>query len=1210
MVMTLLTPLLWLFCYFLAYWFAMYAFVWIHSLSGQGESTAAADTPRGKVLILVPSHHEGAGLVDTVRTLIDQDYDDDVEVQVLVEDFSDSTVAALTAAYPHMEPDDEGRIQLNSGLTRRAVSIVAVGHRAKHVKLNHALAQADDADFVALLDADHRAKLDWISNGVRVLSAASADGVQFRKRALSTGSLAQIWDAGLSHVAFELFNRALQMSFGRVSFTGSTAVFRAGPLRKHKFTDCITEDTFLSYTLMLSGHRIVYDHRVGSFEEVTPNIPSFVFRRRRWSAGHTHAFFAHLPKVFFGDAPLSTRALILFNGQFFLTPVFIALFFLVHGLYYFALYPLEIRAMVLGVSVAIAIPVTLWLSWRRSTKASDFMATAFMVVPQVAIGGTVLYGMVSGDPYYYITSFPHEGLVWAAEAGFLLVGAATFVLAAIHIRAMAWQPALVFVLTFPLLIVFDLLSALYGFSDFVLKRRQWSRIDRQTEYSADLDESLKGRLVVTKEQTQPRNRVLSRLTWVFGLSFALVGTNEVLSVGPCDTISPFLWEPFFVDRNKAPAVGVNISRTVDTGALQVRVHVEARPDVPGPLHIRIMEADTVLGEEHLLEGRSMVAETSWPLGWSSRVLSVTLSGPETTCLVERTVSSRVIEIGDGGLMINGEPFAIKGMVPSFLTPSTALGISEGFAQLKRIGINAVRLYHPPTPSIEAAAAKHQMLLIPQPDLSTWDNFDPQNQLGRSLYRRRWDRLVRQTTGNPLVLFLNTGNELEIDDRSRDHIGAIREVIKDARSGSPNLTTYSTFATYIDYPVDILGINMLDSGPTYWTRALALVQRLGVPFYASEFGGFVAFFERPSSALRQWRMFHQAKAVRKYGGSGTVFFASHDNWRQAVPPGEFNDPFQGEHPDDSRGFWDPSNAAKPELEMLTYLLSDVDATVINRRIGPADDSIQVSVRNRRDYHLSEVSIIMGPETSASVGDLAPGSSAVVSLALSPLRDRADYPNVELEVAHTTHSGLEGRSLWSMTVPDPSSGPVVVGAKVFNVEQETERVTFSALVDGDVRVVVPDGWGSVLIGQTLHPTPNGELHLALPSPTTPVDALEMSRDGQTWETFDGLSIGTGERFLRFQVPGSPSENAALVMSGLAARQVHFRWTDEMTSVDAHPYRETTTSIAGRSGEVMVRMRRRRPEYLTASQSPTGDPVPIALSAPFVFDPQLVEVQRGSK
>ena len=106
--------------------------------------------------------------------------------------------------------------------------------------------------------------------------------------------------------------------------------------------------------------------------------------------------------MFFGSAPLSTRILILFNGQFFLTPVFIALFFLVHGIYYLALYPVEIRSLVLGASIAIALPLTLWLSWRRSTKITDLIVTSFMVIPQVAIGGTWLYGIVSGDPYYYI----------------------------------------------------------------------------------------------------------------------------------------------------------------------------------------------------------------------------------------------------------------------------------------------------------------------------------------------------------------------------------------------------------------------------------------------------------------------------------------------------------------------------------------------------------------------------------------------------------------------------------------------------------------------------------------------------------------------------------------------------------------------------------------------------------------------------------------
>ena len=92
-------PALWLLAYALLYWFALFAFVWIHSLSGSRLPAHSGRQDRGRVLVLVPSHHEGEGLVDTVRTLIDQDYEGSIEVQVLVQDFSDETVDALSRAY-------------------------------------------------------------------------------------------------------------------------------------------------------------------------------------------------------------------------------------------------------------------------------------------------------------------------------------------------------------------------------------------------------------------------------------------------------------------------------------------------------------------------------------------------------------------------------------------------------------------------------------------------------------------------------------------------------------------------------------------------------------------------------------------------------------------------------------------------------------------------------------------------------------------------------------------------------------------------------------------------------------------------------------------------------------------------------------------------------------------------------------------------------
>ena len=88
----------------------------------------------------------------------------------------------------------DGVLHLDIGEPERTASVVAVGDNAKHAKLNYALERAD-ADYIALLDADHRACLDWVSNGVSVLIAEGADAVQFRKRALSSGGLPKTWDS-------------------------------------------------------------------------------------------------------------------------------------------------------------------------------------------------------------------------------------------------------------------------------------------------------------------------------------------------------------------------------------------------------------------------------------------------------------------------------------------------------------------------------------------------------------------------------------------------------------------------------------------------------------------------------------------------------------------------------------------------------------------------------------------------------------------------------------------------------------------------------------------------------------------------------------------------------------------------------------------------------------------------------------------------------
>ena len=956
---------------------------------------------------------------------------------------------------------------------------------------------------------------------------------------------------------------------------------------------------------MLTGHRIVYDARTGSFEEVTPNIPSFVFRRRRWSAGHTHAFIHHLPAVFQSKAPIESKILVLFNGQFFLIPAVISVFFLVHGAYYFALFPVEMRALVLLASGLGAALLSLWLSRRRTTKINDFLVSWFVLFPQACIGGTALADLVLGERYLYLTAFPFERYVWLAEFLFFLAGIVTFVLAGARIGGGRVSGRLLFVLSFPALVFFDLLSAVFGLSDFLLSRRQWSVIDRTQAYSDDVDEALKTRLVVTKRDApSPRRRVgLPVLTLLGAAGVVLV--NEVLSIGPCGQVQPFLWTPFTAPESPAAALIVGSPEAIGDGRVSAEVTVRVDLEKAGAPVVTLYDGDIRVDADPASEdsegNRSWVLE--WPMGWETRTVRASVVAPGLSCLIEESVSTRHVTVGKDGIVLNGEPFTIKGMVASFLVPAIGLGVDDGFRQLKAAGINTVRLYHPPTEPILRAARDHSMLLIPQPDQSTWDNFDPQSQLSRNGYRGRWDELASSAEGDPYVLLLNGGNELEIADRSAEQVSAIRSILAEMSASTGTPTTYSTFATFINYPVDILGINMLDSGATYWDRALAMVRGFGRPFYASEFGGFVAFFERPSSALRQWRMFQQVATLERYGASGMVYFSSHDNWSQPVPPGEFNDPFSGDHPDDRRGFWDQDNRPKPELEMLKYLTSDVSVEMSD------DDgqAVRVRMKNRRDYRLEGVSLHWEGGAVTTVGDIEARGVLEAVVQRTEFDTASSFPDLELRVDYTTHRGLQASSSVRVQVPD--SGSVVLSSgRGFEMRREGDSLSFTSIIGGHATLSVPTDWESVRVRDEVVPVLDGAVSVELPSAMWPVQELEMSPDGLDWQVFDAAEVGAGDWFLRFRLPDVEGNEVTLVLAGLAAQRVHFKWEDGMESVESHPYRETLVNAAGRSGIVTLRMDRRRARYLSAARSPTGEAVDIVLAPPMVFAPQRIEVSRA--
>ncbi|HEY3450327.1 MAG TPA: glycosyltransferase [Myxococcales bacterium] len=1192
-----------------AYWGSLQAFALSQAFRPR-EACPPDRRGRGSVAVLVPSHHEGAALLDTVGTLVDQDYQGPVAVYVLVEGEDDSSVAALRGAYPGRSRQEGGAQVLLDGADRK-VCLVATGSRAKHDKLNYALERLA-ADFYAFLDADHRAAPGWLSSALSALEAAGADAVQCRKMPLSTGRLSQTWDAMLSHGAFELFNRALWRVFGRVFFTGSTALFRARVFRSEparRFSACITEDTFLSFELLLAGCTIAYDPRIGSFEETTPNLPSFVLRRRRWAAGHTRAFVTHLKGLLTG--PLSPRARLqgLFVGPFFLMPAAVVCFFWAQGIYYFVQFTPWVRTGLAGASLALAGLLTVWLSWRRRTKLRDWAVCALFVAPHVGMAGALLYFFFERETYYFLTSFPHQERLWGAQAALLALALGLVAVAWSRLRPTPLRDLLVFLVSWPLCISLDVLGALLGLGDELAGHTEWSKIDRANEYSgASVGALLRGGLAATA--LRPRGQPAWGLLLPVVLLASAALANEVFSVGPCDEERPLLWRPLSGRWARRPLLSVEVEKSAASGQAAFEVTARLRPGEERALSLRAFLDDVPLAPDAgplALEQRFRFTR---PLGWEEHRLKVSLSGEGVQCVVDRALSTSVVALGkDGGLRVNGEPFLIKGMVPTFSTPAIRLPLADGYREIKRLGVNTLRLYHPPTPAILAAAKARQLLLMAQPEQSTWDAIDPRSAVDRFFYQRRWEELAERLDGFPYALLLVAGNELEIDDRRPEMVRSIASLVEQSRQTRRQVPmSYSTFATFLAYPADVLGINMLDTGETYWRDTLEMLSRAGRPFFASELGGFVAFYESPPAELRRFRLLSQWRRLQEAGGLGAVFYASHDNWAQAVPPGQFNDPLTAEMPDDRRGFFDHLNRPKPELSTLREMLADVELEALDPRVGALDELLRVRLRNRRPYALRGlVASLAG--LPWELGDLEPRAEREVALPLLSLRHADGYPLVDLPLAYTTHAGLEAESVARLAVPDPSDGPVVL-TPGFEVTARARDALAGSLLDGEsLEAVVPDGWRAASVNG-LPVAASGRLRVPASAPLHPLLDLEASTDGRTWGpfAFEG-SEPEGLVFLRFRLPPGLGSPRLLMLQGVGANQIQVRWSDgETAAYPAHPYRETLVDLEGRAGEVTVRLQRRSLQYLRQSESPTGEAIRIRLAPPVVFSPQAVLVRES--
>ncbi|MEM9693556.1 MAG: hypothetical protein AAGA56_13490, partial [Myxococcota bacterium] len=337
-----------------------------------------------------------------------------------------------------------------------------------------------------------------------------------------------------------------------------------------------------------------------------------------------------------------------------------------------------------------------------------------------------------------------------------------------------------FLPTYPLILFFDVFAAALGAVDLALGREAWGQVRR----SATVETQQLPREVASLLSAESRGANVARaLAAILLLGGMTVAVNDLLVVDNCGH-PKYLFGDAILHRK----------RDFDT---ELTVLIEKRPGRPGhvaieaEVQIKVTEgravsvSATVDGEteaEHRFTepGRFEVTREV-PAGFETVNIGVAASGAGSSCWIERSVPTTLKEIRDRQLHLNGEPFLIKGVIPSFRKVDTGLELREGLQQIKRLGANTVRVYHAPTPELVALAAELQLMLIVQPDESTWQNIDMTNEDSAEGLARRYRELVAASEASPYILIDNLGNELELTTQGFAAPRNIARALRQARA---------------------------------------------------------------------------------------------------------------------------------------------------------------------------------------------------------------------------------------------------------------------------------------------------------------------------------------------------------------------------------------------------------------------------------------------
>jgi cellulose synthase/poly-beta-1,6-N-acetylglucosamine synthase-like glycosyltransferase len=435
---------------------------------GPPPSLDHGDVEPPPVTVLIPARNEGERALRAIASVMAQDHRGKITVVLLVKDRTDSAVPLLLSRF---EATDLGeRIVLTTSPNRTAI-IALCGVDPKSEKINRYLDNID-TQWVGILDCDHQAHPAWIRTSLARVGNARI--VQSRRAPLSAKGFFALWDSLHQHIGCELFNVAFTRLGLPVFFTGTTTLIDTSLLREHRLSGSITEDIELSYRTLMLGIRPVHNPIAGSDEENSPDLYSFLARRRRWANGHTDAFFRHAHSL--GALSGPERLQFLLHGAHYLVAVVVFTLHLLIGAWFWTALPAASGALAALVGLVLGATISSnqrTIGWRRGVEIAVLFA---WLTPALVIAMNATQALLAGDATR--AALPVPGFVqilgligFSAPPILLLAGLFGF-------RQLGVGALLAVVFTWPLAFYLDLCGVLLGMVDLVVGRATWRPIHR------------------------------------------------------------------------------------------------------------------------------------------------------------------------------------------------------------------------------------------------------------------------------------------------------------------------------------------------------------------------------------------------------------------------------------------------------------------------------------------------------------------------------------------------------------------------------------------------------------------------------------------------------------------------------------------------------------------------------------------------------------